>query len=431
MKPTFRPAHFSVVVLAALTRALPAIVILIAALFAAGTAVAGDREDAAKEFDLGQQSEKAGNFTTALDHYLKSYELIPHPATAYNIASNYEKIGKARQAAQYFNTYLEQDPQADDKDKVKKKIVDLQNLPARIVVRSSPPGAQVTIDSGPQAREPIVLSLKGGDHEVTATLQGQSQTQKINAQFGEPQEIVITFGASTAIINVWSTANNTTVSVDGAVVGTAPLAVTVSAGQHQVTASALGFVPQTKPVVVLAGRAEQLSFSLVAAGRTTPTGSDASTTMNPDDSRLKFVFGLDAGPVTVEKDTKGSFMIHGGIRTGNFELFATFGSFGERTQLAAADSVSNDTEMVAGGEIYGLGIRRSSFRGRGLHFAYSTNLLFSSQVAFDGRLGLIYHNLLNGGIKGDLYVDAGVGIVGRSNGSSIYVPLAFGLMFHR
>jgi tetratricopeptide (TPR) repeat protein len=430
MKPTFRPAQFSVVVLAALTRALPAIVILIATLFAAGTAVAGDREDAAKEFDLGQQSEKAGNFTTALDHYLKSYELIPHPATAYNIASNYEKIGKARQAAQYFNTYLEQDPQADDKDKVKKKIVDLQNLPARIVVRSSPPGAQVTIDSGPQAREPIVLSLKGGDHEVTATLQGQTQTQRINAQFGEPQEIVITFGASTAIINVWSTANNTTVSVDGAVVGTAPLAVTVSAGQHQVTASALGFVPQTKPVVVQAGRAEQLSFSLVAAGRTTSTSSGTSTAMNPSESRLKFVFGLASGGTVIEQGTGGAFTLHGGIRFGSFEAYATLGGFGQLDNVT--DPLPSESELVRGGVLGGLGIRKANFAGRGLALAYSSNIFINNKAAFDARLGLFYNNLLNGSIKTDLFAEVGVGIVGRADGKvTAYVPVLFGLMFHR
>jgi tetratricopeptide (TPR) repeat protein len=404
---------------------------VLAILITAGSAFAGDREDAAKEFDLGQQSEKAGNFTSALDHYLKSYELIPHPATAYNIASNYEKIGKARQAAQYFNTYLEQDPQADDKDKVKKKIVDLQNLPARIVVRSSPPGAQVTIDGGPQAREPIVVSLKGGDHEVIATLQGQTQTQRINAQFGEPQEIVITFGASTAIINIWSTANNTTVSVDGAVVGTAPLAVTVSAGQHQVTASAPGFVAQTKPVVVQTGRAEQISFSLVAAGgRPTSTSSGASTTMNPNESRLKFVFGFDVGTTTIDQGTGGAFMVHGGIRLGGFEAYATIGNFTKLDNIA--DAPSTESELLRGGLVGGLGIRKVSVGGRGLHIAYSSNIFFNTQVALDARLGLVYQNMLNGSIKTDLYGEAGIGIVGRATPiTSVYIPVVFGLMFHR
>jgi PEGA domain len=396
------------------------------------SAFAGDREDAAKEFDLGQQSEKAGNAAAALDHYLRSYELVPHAATAYNIAVNYEKLGKARQAAQYFASYLEQDADASDREKVKTKIANLADLPSRIVVRSSPPGAILSVDGGPDVREPIVLSMKGGEHQIVATLQTQKQTQKVNAQYGEPQEILITFGADTAVINIWSTVSNSSISVDGAVVGTAPIAVTVPSGKHTVSASAPGFVPQTKPVTVSPGLATQLSFSLVRAGqKLRPNIGATDPQPQPDDSSsgLAYSFGIMSGTFLVPDQESAAVGLNAqaGIRFGNTEFFASV--------LFSGVTDPGDTEpgtsvLIKGGTTFGFGARRSRFAAKGISLHYGGNIFFDGTTFFDFRVGLIYSNIINGGIKGDFIIESGVGAVPRDVGASAYVPILAGLMFH-
>ena len=384
-------------------------------------AVADNREEAGKEFAAGQAADNARDSAGAIEHYLKSYELVPHPATAYNIALNYEKLQKYRQAAAYYQRYLDGSSDPPDRIKVKKIIADLQAKPGRVTVRTSPVGGQISIDGKPAEQEQLKKVLPGGPHHIEAVVNGQPQSQDINVAFGEDQDVLLAFVPQSGSLTILSTVPATQLWVDGQLIGQAPTAIALPPGQHQVAAQAPSWAPQTKPVVVEAGRASQITFTLVrGTGNANGTnGSSNSAYGTAPASSVSFMGAILAGPYfPVSGTSAGAGAVvepEFGFRWNSGELYARFALAPEGGSFSS----------------YGIGYRLGKMTNPQTHFYYSANIGFSPQFVVDGRVGLAIAGVL--GKRVDIYAEVGLGYsFSGANGTTIgYIPAMVGLAFHK
>ncbi|MBP9085009.1 MAG: PEGA domain-containing protein [Kofleriaceae bacterium] len=392
-------------------------------------ALADNREDAGKEFAAAQQAEKQKDFASAIEHYLKSNELAPHPSTAYNIALNYEKLLNFRQAAVYYQKYLDGSSDPPDRVKVQQLIADLQNKPSRITIRSSPAGAQITIDGTPAGVDPLVTTVTGGVHRIAAIANGMQQTQDIDAKFGEPQDLMLSFGPQAGILTILSSMPGTQLWIDGQPIALAPTSVNLLPGQHQVTAQAVGYAVQNKTVTIEAARSAQITFTLVRGGAP-PVGNSGSVVYPPTPS-LTFIAGLLAGSYFPVSDyTAPALEPQFGFRWGTGELYARFA-------FVASDAVKFGN--------FGMGYRVGAMTHNRTHVYYAANVGFSPGLNFDGRIGMALRGAL--GNKLDIYVEAGLGYAFRGDedtsadpplpnsppagGTELYFPVMAGVVFHK
>ncbi len=79
-------------------------------------------KDAQSAFDRGQAAYNAGDFRKAAFAFAEAYEQKPFPQFLYNQAASYDKAGDTQRAVQNYQLYLSMSPDANDADKVRKRI---------------------------------------------------------------------------------------------------------------------------------------------------------------------------------------------------------------------------------------------------------------------------------------------------------------------
>jgi len=90
------------------------------------------REIAKRYYKLGEKLYEASNYPDALAKFQKAYKLAPMPALLFNIARCHEVMAELEQAIKYYEQYLEEKPQAKNRDLVQNRLVNLrQRLAAR------------------------------------------------------------------------------------------------------------------------------------------------------------------------------------------------------------------------------------------------------------------------------------------------------------
>src|SRR5438132_13608619 len=112
-------------------------VLVLALLVQATAARADERDDARREFAAGQAADAHRAWQQAIEHYLRANDLVPHPFALFNIATDYERLGKLREAATWFERYLAAAPDSPDREKVVATLRDIAARPAALVVRST------------------------------------------------------------------------------------------------------------------------------------------------------------------------------------------------------------------------------------------------------------------------------------------------------
>ena len=69
------------------------------------TARAAPKDDARRYFIAGLEAAQSGEYSAALEAFLRAQELSPHPASLYNIARAYNDLGDIETALRYFRLY--------------------------------------------------------------------------------------------------------------------------------------------------------------------------------------------------------------------------------------------------------------------------------------------------------------------------------------
>jgi len=81
---------------------------------------------AQQAFDRGEAAYKQGRFGDAAVAFGEAYEQMPFPQFLYNRGASLEKAGETKQAIREYQRYLNEQPDAQDADRVRKHIEHLQ-----------------------------------------------------------------------------------------------------------------------------------------------------------------------------------------------------------------------------------------------------------------------------------------------------------------
>src|ERR1700677_4167571 len=102
-------------------------------------------DEAQVEFELGAARYKAGDFLTALEHFLASNRLAPNRNVVFNIARAFEQLGQNAEAYRYYHQALDGEPDARVRQALKDAIVRVSPHIGILRVETDPPGAAVYI----------------------------------------------------------------------------------------------------------------------------------------------------------------------------------------------------------------------------------------------------------------------------------------------
>lgn len=298
-------------------RVLVLALVLVCALVSAARAdndALDTREEARREFTLGQEADKRKDWAKAIEHYLRANDLVQHPFTMFNIATDYERLGRLREAVTWYERYIEATPDESDKAKVAKLVKDLAVRPGTLTVRSTPNGAQVFIDGGYVGTTPYSGHIKGGRHKVSTRLNGQQPDEKeITIEYGEPVVLDVALQGAAGMLVVLGSPVGALVTVDGNPAGNMPARLQVTPGVHRITVSQYGYTPFETDATVKAGYSTPVKVALSKA-----LGTFQSPT-TPTAEKLDFGYVIGAGGGGDVRGEGELYMVELGTRVSQYD----------------------------------------------------------------------------------------------------------------
>ena len=256
------------------------LLVVCAAVLSARPALADDREEARKAFAAGQAADKSEDWQTAIEHYLRAYDLVPHHFALYNIGRDYERLGQLREAATWYSRYVEAAPPSVDRDKVQKLMGELKVRPAKLTVKSTPSGAKVIIDGQRVGVTPFTAPIRGGGHRVTVELDGERDERDVALEYGEPETVELTLKAMTrplpqrntpptssqGILVVRGDVPGALITINDMPAGTVPMSIPIAEGQHRVKVTSYGYTPYETTAYVTRGLESSLDVQMTKGG---------------------------------------------------------------------------------------------------------------------------------------------------------------------
>jgi tetratricopeptide (TPR) repeat protein len=138
------------------------------------TAHAGDAPDAKALFERASADYNLGRFHAAALGYEEVYRLHPDSVLLYNIAQAYRLAGDAEKALFFYRNYLRNKPDAENREQIKQRIADLEQvvatqkkppnettpvapiaLPTGSQVAPAPSGGALVVQHEPPRRQPL------------------------------------------------------------------------------------------------------------------------------------------------------------------------------------------------------------------------------------------------------------------------------------
>ena len=226
-------------------------------------ALANDRAAAKAAFQEGEAAEKRKDWRAAIDAYQRAYDLSPHPFALYNIAVNYERVGELREAATFYQRYLDEATDPQDRARVERLVENLRKRPSTVSIRTTPPGGEVWLDGAPIGRAPLSRSIPGGAHQLSARQGDRRENKPLTVEYGEPADVVIELAEQQGTLVIASNVNGAAVEIDGVPSGQTPLTVEVKAGVRKVIVRAEGYASLERVVKVPAEGSAQITATLV------------------------------------------------------------------------------------------------------------------------------------------------------------------------
>ena len=282
-----------------------------------GVAHADERDDAKREFAAGQAADKQHDYRAAIEHYLRAFELVPHPFALFNIAADYEELGDLRQASHFYEKYIAATEDNADRERVKKLLEKLRARPGGLVVHTVPEGARVFLDGNAIGMTPYSGLAKGGRHTLVVEADGQRLQKEISIDFGEPVTETFRMAGGGGAIQVVGAPIGAEVSVDNVPSGTLPVRVPEPPGEHLVRVTMEGFTPFETTAMVQPNAVTEVKATL---GHQLDGGGD---TTRPGQILVYYLLGGTGGA-----DVRGNGG-YGGIELGlhalQYDLLTTLG----------------------------------------------------------------------------------------------------------
>jgi hypothetical protein len=335
--------------------------VLVILVLLVGVARADDQTEARKAFTAGQAADKKKDWAKAIEHYQKANELVPHPFAMYNIAVDYEHLGQLREAATWYEKYLDNvGTKEADRERVNRLLIDLRNKPGKISVTSNPDGARVIINGVPTGTTPYNGELKGGMYHVQVQRGDDRDFKEVTIEYGEPLEVEFTLPGATekptvrppvapptkttaTTTNAGTTNGGTTpeprrpvttrpangtlvvrgepygalVAVDNVPIGTLPIQLPLEAGQHNIRITAEGYANFEQDVQIAPNQPTPVDARLARSlDSLTPTSSGGG---------IKVAYILGGGAGTDARGNGNMYLFEAGLRSSKYDLSARVG----------------------------------------------------------------------------------------------------------
>jgi hypothetical protein len=294
--------------------------VLCIAVLSATPARADDREEARREFAAGQAADVDRDWQSAIEHYLRANQLLQHPFTTYNIAVDYERLGRTRESATWYERYIGQITDANERAKTQRLLDDMRQRPAKLKIVSMPSGARILVDGNAAGHTPATVMAKGGTHHITVEADGQHDDKDITIEFGEPQEASFAFKAPSGELAIAGTPPGAIVVVDDLPAGTLPTTLQLQPGMHHIHVTSYGFQPWDSDFAVESSRTTNVNVTM-----TRPLGQIEQ----PHAITLHYLVGAGGGA-----DARGSGALgwlEFGVRYTQFALLLQIGKVADNT----------------------------------------------------------------------------------------------------
>jgi hypothetical protein len=389
-------------------RALFVVILLgLAARVAVAQPSAEDKKEAKAAFARAEAAEKRKDWRTAIDEYQHAYDVLPHPDVLSNIALDLERLEEYRDAATFYRRYLDESPDASDRDRVEKLIEKLRARPAALTITTDPDGAEVTLDGKRLGPSPVVAKVSG-TVEIEVTDASGTATRTITVEFGEPATIHVPVMARSGYLVVSSNVAGAQILLDDQPIGVTPFSGEVPAGSHNVVVSMEGWSSYERPVDVPAEGSTQMTANLVR-----PAGWVAPL-VEPKQPRAYF---LVSGGADATGETGRMYGLMFGVHRGPWSFGLGYGFMSEAAGFALEAKVSLTKTKI-----------RPYLRASTLLGSRSTLAVHA------GVLGAI---TLGEGARAQtaVFVEAGAGMAKGTNADSgedetlLFVPIMGGLQF--
>ncbi|MEJ7602178.1 MAG: PEGA domain-containing protein, partial [Kofleriaceae bacterium] len=366
-----------------LMRALALAWLMIVALL--GVARADDtldvREEARRAFTEGQNADKRRDWAKAIEHYLRANELVSHPFAMFNIAADYERLGRLREAAVWYTKYLQATPDEADKARVQRLLADLALRPGTLTVRSTPNGAQVWVDGVHVGTTPYSGHIKGGPHKISTRLEGQQPDEReLAIEYGEPEILDVALRGAAGMLSIVGEPQGAQVRIDGMPAGTLPVQLRLVPGPHRIRVTQPGYTAFETTVNVGTNRNLPVTAQLARALGTFSTAPGGTVTTQP--AKLDFGYVVGAGGGADLRGEGELYMIEVGTRVAEYDAALRVGKALEQTsydfvirwflaRAVIAPFLGGGYSYVSGGFGYQLvgGLRYDIARGDGVGFS--------------------------------------------------------------
>jgi tetratricopeptide (TPR) repeat protein len=132
---------------------------------------------------------KEGNYEEALKYFSMAHELAQNPVTLFNMGRCYEKLGKIKEAYDYYKQYIDSGDEGRRAD-AEEAIKNIEALPVKVTITVKPKDAEVFVDGEPVETDaaPVVVELTPGQHTIFARKDGYENVEEgIVVEAGEDE----------------------------------------------------------------------------------------------------------------------------------------------------------------------------------------------------------------------------------------------------
>ena len=316
-----------------------------------------DKEEAGSHFTKGIEFYKEGNYSAALAEFNAAYKAVPSYEVLFNIGLSQRRLFKYGDSVKTLNTYLSEGGAKVPKDRreaVRKELDAIRSLVAEVTIKVEGAPAWVEMDGEKLGKSPFAepLLIGPGKHTFRAEREGEEPDEKTMELVSVTKlEVALKPKVKETIpgdLAIESFPAKAVITLDGKVLGSAPVKAQLKEGGHEVIAELEGYVTARTEVVISAGQARKVTIELEQAVR--------AKKLNVPIVGI-IVTGVGAGTIA------GGAAVSLGAQSASKQVTALFASGGEWNDSYAAIEASGKSSstistalMVTGGVIMAAGI---------------------------------------------------------------------------
>lgn len=245
------------------------------------------RATAAAAFESAHRAFEGGDYETARQHYLRAYQLLPHPSTLYNLALTHERLLDYEAAVQAFEQFLamppSEEPESARLQQTHRRLAErsrkrLRDMPARISASAVPDPATVAVHplssdglvgtAIAQGQTPGIFTVPAGRYRLRYERDGYFPDEvDLDAHIGQALLFSRQLKPRPRSLHI-ETAPNAKLFLDDRLLGQSPFTGSVELGSHRLRVERPFYLTQQKPLEVGPGSSPlRLHLTLEPSGR--------------------------------------------------------------------------------------------------------------------------------------------------------------------